>query len=180
MKGSGPATIYIRRLTDNVLFQSYVVASDSRVSIGSTKNIVTITPNVNFDVNTSYYVSIDVGAFVNESNNANFAGLSSTLAWNFTTVAAADTAPPAITATTPVNGGTAGISTTLTMTFNEPVYAASGNITISNINNPGDVRTISVVSTSVSGSATQTITAQIPTVLLGSSNYEVTIPAGAF
>ena len=135
---------------------------------------------VNFDVNTSYYVSIDVGAFVNESNNANFAGLSSTLAWNFTTVAAADTAPPAITATTPVNGGTAGISTTLTMTFNEPVYAASGNITISNINNPGDVRTISVVSTGVSGSATQTITVQIPTVLLGSSNYEVTIPAGAF
>ena len=63
--------------------QSYVVASDSRVSIGSTKNIVTITPNANFDVNTSYYVSIDVGAFVNESNNANFAGLSSTLAVEF-------------------------------------------------------------------------------------------------
>ena len=30
LKGSGPATIYIRRLTDNVLFESYVVASDSR------------------------------------------------------------------------------------------------------------------------------------------------------
>ncbi|MFC5653090.1 Ig-like domain-containing protein [Paenibacillus solisilvae] len=180
MKGSGPAAISIRRTTDHALFQSYIVASDSRVQIGSARNIVTITPDANFDVNTNYYVSIDVGAFVNESNNTNFGGISGMLAWNFTTVGAADTTPPTITSTAPVNGGTAGIGTSLTLTLNEPVYAVGGNIFINNVVQPGDVRTINVTSTNVSGSATSTITVQLPAILKGSSNYEIIIPAGAF
>ncbi|QYR22097.1 Ig-like domain-containing protein [Paenibacillus sp. sptzw28] len=181
VKGSGAAAISIRRISDNELFESYIAASDSHVQIGTTaRNVVTITPSKPFAVNTSYYVYIDAGAFVNESNNANYAGMTSTAAWYFTTMQTADTTPPSLTSVAPVNGGTAVIGTTLSLSFNEPVYAANGSISISNINQPGDTRSVAVVSGSVTGSSSNLITVQLGSTLQPSSQYEVTVPSGAF
>ncbi|SFJ26581.1 repeat-containing protein [Paenibacillus sp. UNC496MF] len=184
-KGTGSATIQIRKQLDNALFESYVVATDSRVAIGTgaNRNVVTISPSSNFALNTSYYVTIDAGAFANESNNANFAGLTSAVGWSFTTVAAADTTPPALNATnpfSPANGGTAGVGTALKLSFNEPVFAASGSITVQNVAQSWDSQVISVNSVGVSGSSTSTINVTLPNVLNGSSTYEVSVPSGAF
>ena len=119
-KGIGTAAITIRRLSDNLLFQSYVVSSDSKVTIGTTsKNVVTIDPSINFALNTSYYVTIDAGAFINESNSANFAGMNSTLTWNFTTVAASDSTAPTLVNKVPITPSTAPINTPLTLTFSD-------------------------------------------------------------
>ncbi|WP_308636659.1 Ig-like domain-containing protein [Paenibacillus silvisoli] len=187
-KGTGSATIQIRRQLDNQLFESYVVETDGKVSVGTgtNRNIVTITPNSSFALNTSYYVTIDAGAFVNDNNNS-FAGLTSATGWVFTTVPAIDTTAPALSANpnalSPANGSTgAGVGTSLTMVFNEPVYAASGNITISNISQPADAQSISVNSVGVtgSGSPSGTIVVTLPGALQGSSTYEVNVPSGAF
>ncbi|GGD92359.1 hypothetical protein GCM10010911_58730 [Paenibacillus nasutitermitis] len=179
-KGTGSAAISIRKLNDNSIFESYIVSSDSRIQIGSSRNVVTITPGKTFEANTSYYVYIDAGAFRNESNNANFAGITSTAAWNFTTIPTADTTPPALTGVSPENGTTANIGTTLSLSFNKAVYAAGGSIEISNVNQAGDSQSIAVVSGSVTGSATPTITVQLGSSLKPSSTYEVTVPSGAF
>ncbi|BBH23895.1 hypothetical protein Back11_52400 [Paenibacillus baekrokdamisoli] len=180
-KGTGPATLTIKRLGDNQLFQSYVVSSDSKVSIGaSSKNVVTITPSTSFDLNTSYYVTIDAGAFINESNNANYAGMNSTLTWNFTTVAVADIIAPTLASKSPFTPSTASVNTPLTLNFSEPVYAANGSITVTNMSVPGDVQSIPVVSSNVTGNGSATITVNLPGLLQGSSNYEVIVPSGAF
>ncbi|MBP3966913.1 Ig-like domain-containing protein [Paenibacillus lignilyticus] len=188
-KGTGSATIQIRRQLDNQLFESYTVATDNKVSIGSgtSRNIVTISPSTNFALNTSYYVTIDAGAFANDANT-NFAGLNSAVGWVFTTVSAIDTTAPTLSATpnvdplTPANGTTAGVGTSLMMVFSEPVYAASGNITVTNVNQPGDTQSISVNSINVtgSGSAGKTIVVSLPSSLQGNSTYEVLVPSGAF
>ncbi|RAP73950.1 Ig-like domain-containing protein [Paenibacillus montanisoli] len=186
-KGTGSATIQIRKQIDNQLFESYVVETDNRVSVGSgtNRNIVTISPSSNFALNTSYYVTIDAGAFTND-NNASYAGLTSAVGWVFTTVSAIDKAAPVLStgpnALRPVNGLAADIGTALTMAFSEPVFAASGTITVTNINQPADVQSVSVNSTGVtgSGSANGTIVVNLPSTLKGNSTYEVVVPNGAF
>ncbi len=180
-KGSGPASISIKRLRDNSVFETYTVATDSRVAINpSSHNVVTITPAGSFDAGTGYYVTIDSGALVNESNRAVFTGISDTTGWNFTTVAAPDTEPPILSDKMPADGGTGSIGTSLKMTFNEPVYAASGDITITNVNQPSDSQSIGAVSSAVTGSGTRTIVITPPNGLQGNSSYRITMPAGSF
>ncbi|WP_219834414.1 Ig-like domain-containing protein [Paenibacillus sp. R14(2021)] len=184
-KGTGGATIQIRRQLDNVVFESYVVATDSKIAVGTgtNKNLVTITPSTNFALNTSYYVTIDQGAFANEGNGANFAGLTSAVSWSFTTIASADVTPPSLDTTVPfkpANGAVAGVSTKLTLRFSEPVYAANGNITVTNIAQPGDMQSISVNAPGVVGSSTEFISITLNNTLQGNSTYEVIVPNGSF
>lgn len=179
-KGTGSVSIQIRKQVDNSLFDSFL-ASDGRVAVNG--NIVTISPSANFALNTAYYVTIDAGAFANVSNSANYAGLSSATDWRFTTVAVADTTPPVINATTPfvpANGATAEIGTQLTLNFSEPVYAATGYITVTNIAQPSDSQAISVNTPAVTGSSSASVTIALTNVLRGSSTYEVLVPSGAF
>lgn len=179
-KGTGSAAITIRR-HDNELFESYVVASDSRVSInGTSRNLVTITPSKPFAVNERYYVIIDAGAFRNESNNANFNGLTSPADWNFKTVETLDTTAPTVAGLNPGNGGAAVTGAPLTIQFDEPVYAASGTITVTNVNQPSDFQTISTISTNVTGNSTSTISFTLNNALKASSTYEVLVSNGAF
>lgn len=183
-KVSGSAAISIRRLVDNELFESYQVYTDSRVSINAaSRNVVTVTPSKNFELNTSYYVVIDAGAFVNESNDKPYSGLSNAAAWNFTTITQKDTNAPRLLSLNPAHGaGGVAIGSPLVMTFDKPVYAASGYITLRNMTsgNSGDVQSIPVTSTSVKGSGTTAVTIQPPELLKDNSSYEVTVPAGSF
>lgn len=186
-KGTGGATIQIRKQISNELVESFDTANSGRVAIGtgSNRNVVTITPTSSFALNTSYYVTIDPGAFVSESDNSVFTGLTSALDWSFTTIASVDTTNPVLDTNTPLqpaNNATVGISTGLKMKFNKPVFAASGTITVTNTNprQSWDSQAINVNSTNVSGSSTSTITIVLPNSLQGSSEYTVSIPNGAF
>jgi len=182
-KTDGAATIYIRRLYDNQLFESYTVASDSRVEINSaSRNIVTISPSKSFELNTSYYVIIEAGAFANESNGNIYAGLSNAATWGFTTIASTDTTAPKLQILGPGRGATSvAIDTPLKMTFDKAVYVASGAITIRNTTpgKTGDIQTIPVTSTAITGSGSTEISIKPPTMLQDGSRYEVTVPYGA-
>lgn len=182
-KGSGSAAIQIRKQLDNSVVASYIVASDSKVAISSSNHsIVTVTPAANtLEYNTSYYVTIDSGAFLNEGNGASYTGLSSAVGWTFTTVAGADTVPPVLSGdVSPLSPAPATVDTALTMIFSEPVFATSGTIIITNTAKPTDKQSISVSSQYVTGSGTDTIVVQLPNLLKGSTDYEVKVPSGAF
>lgn len=187
-KGTGTATIQIHRQVDNIVVDSFVVASDNRVVIGTgtNRNIVTITPTAGkLVVDTNYYITIDAGAFLNDAN-MNFAGITSAVGWDFKTVSATDTTAPTlstdplVTPLTPANGGTAGVGTSLTLVFSEPVFAANGSITVTNHAQAADVQSIPVNALNVTGSGTNTIVVSLPSSLRGTSAYDVVVPNGAF
>lgn len=181
----GIGAIEVRGLVDNALFESYAVESSNYVTIsGSNRTVVTITPSKPFAAGTSYYVTIQGGAFASVSENADNLELSGTAAWNFSTVSATDTTAPQLIASNPfvpANSAT-GVSTasTLTIQFSEPVYTNSGFITLQNANKASDVQSIPVTSSALAGSSTTTITITPPTALKTNSTYDVLIPSTAF
>ncbi|SEN63961.1 Ig-like domain-containing protein [Paenibacillus sp. OV219] len=190
-KGAGSAAIQIHKQLDNAVVASFVVATDSKVVVSSTNHsIVTVTPATNvLQKNTSYYVTIDSGAFVNEGNGANYLGLTSAVDWTFATITDEDADPPvlseAVSPLTPALGDMAGVNTPLTIVFSKPVFATSGNITITNLATASDKQSIPVNSLYVTGSGTDTITVQLPNSLKPSTadrqvSYEVRVPNGAF
>jgi len=175
VKGTGSASVHIRRVADNSLFESFQVASSGRVWINdSNRSLVTIDPTSNFTVGDHYYVLIDAGAFRNEAGQ-NYAGLASATAWNFS-VGEQDGQPPVLLSRT----GTVNSGEALRMIFDEAVYAASGVITITNSGDSSDVQAINVVSSSVTGSGTTTIRIQPAHALRAGQTYRVTVPGGAF
>lgn len=177
VKGSSAAYIHVRRVDTNEEINT-ISATSSNVSLSSSGYVATITMPTTLTAGVSYYVRIDQGAFVNVSNGANFDGLNDATVWRFT-VSAADVTVPVASTFTPANNATGvSLTTALTITFSEPVYAASGNITITR--SSGDTQSIDVGSSSVSGSGTSTITIVPNTQLQASSTYTVSIPSGAF
>ncbi|MFD2117008.1 Ig-like domain-containing protein [Paenibacillus yanchengensis] len=129
-----------------------------------------------FELNTAYYIRIDGGSFLNKSNSAAFVGINDAVTWSFTTAATIDQQKPNVQTYAPTNQQ-ASTDTSLTMTFDKPVRAASGSITLQSA---VDNRTISVTSTEVSGSGTSTIRIKPSQLLIANTDYTVTVPAGSF
>ncbi|NOS67809.1 MAG: DUF4215 domain-containing protein [Candidatus Peribacteraceae bacterium] len=79
--------IVIKKTSNNSLVETIAANNMSLVSISTASLIVTITidPISTLEANTEYYVLIDSGAFTDVSGNE-YAGISSTTAWSFTTV----------------------------------------------------------------------------------------------
>jgi uncharacterized repeat protein (TIGR02059 family) len=170
-KGTGSAAVTIYRASNNAVVESFVVSSSNRVTINpSAKNLVTVDPTADLSAG-EYYILVDTGAFRNEGNSANYAGLASATAWSFTVAASADVAAPVVTAVdTNVDSGQA-----LTVTFNEPVYASIGSITITNTGDPSDIQAIGIVSPLVTGSGTPTLTIAPQVMLRPNSTYAVAV-----
>ncbi|WP_157272917.1 Ig-like domain-containing protein [Paenibacillus daejeonensis] len=182
VKGTGSAAVTIRRVSDNAIVETFVVATSAAVTIGSDNRQVRITPSSNtLQLNTEYYVLIDPGAFRN-TNGQNYAGISQATAWNFT-VTATDRTPPVLLGRTPAQGGTIEMGGILQLQFDETVYASSGNVTLQRLSTNGaviDTQLIGVTTTSVRGSGTSTITIAPSTPLEPSSRYNVSVSSGAF
>ena len=79
-KGSGDITIHL--LSDNSVVQTIPVTSTA-VTITNTE--VTINPPTDLVSNTTYYINIPLGAFQDLVGN-DFAGISDSTTWNFTTI----------------------------------------------------------------------------------------------
>ena len=175
IKGTGSAAVAIYKVADNTAVESFVVSSSSRVTInGTAKNIVTIDPAADFIAGTSYYVLIDAGAFRSETEGANYGGLSSATGWNFTAAASDTTAPVMVGRSTSVDVGQP-----VSLTFDEPVYAANGTVTFTNTSDASDTQAVSVVSPQVTGSGTPSILVNPGTPLRASGTYIVTVSNGA-
>ncbi len=175
-KGAASSYIHVRRVDTNEEVNT-ISAASAYVTMDATGYVANISMPKTLGVGISYYIRIDQGAFVNVSNNANYAGLSDATAWRFN-VAGTDTAAPYATEFIPASGAS-DVSTAawLKITFNEPVYAASGYITLTR--SGGDTQTIDVGAATVTGSGTNAITIN-PGVLQASSTYTVSVPAGTF
>lgn len=174
-KGTGSAAVYLRRVVDNALVESFIVSTSNRVTISSSaSNIVSIDPTQDLTANMGYYVVIDPGAFRNQAGT-NYAGLASATAWNFTVSVVDNSAPTLIATANEVDSGQ-GIS----MTFNEAVYASNGTVTFRNQGDSTDVQVISVVSAQVTGSGSATVTIMPGALLRASAAYTVTVSSGAF
>ena len=174
-RGTGSAAVTIYRAIDNSVVESFITASSSRVIIpNDSPNMVTIDPTYPLEADKSYFVLIDAGAFRNMAGE-DYAGLYSGTAWNFTTAGADRTAPQlaqysqTVTAAGPI-----------TLTFNEPVYAASGTITITNTGDGNDTRTIPVTSSQVTGSGTNVISIMPSVPLAAGKVYQLYVPGTAF
>lgn len=80
---AGTGNIEIRRTSDDGLVESFDVTSDVSIS----GNELTINPSSDLSYSTEYYVLIDATAIVDEATTPNnYAGISSTTAWSFTTM----------------------------------------------------------------------------------------------
>jgi uncharacterized repeat protein (TIGR02059 family) len=171
-RGTGSAAVTIRRVDNNSVVETFETATSNRVSISS--NVVTIDPSAELHPNTGYYVIVDAGAFRN-ARGENFAGLNSATSWRFETAAKDQTPPSLLQKPAAVQTGRP-----ITLTFSEPVYAASGVITIANVSDAADIRTIAVTSGEVSGSGTATITILPSNPLKAGQTYKITLPNTAF
>lgn len=174
-KGSSSTSVSIYDYATSNLVES-IPLSSGRIAIDSTQRTVIIDPTNNFALNTNYYILVDAGAFVNQSNGASYAGINSASSWNFRTVAAVDSTRPNHTALLPTSVP-AAVTTPITITFDEPVYVASGSI---QINSAEDTRTIAVTSNAVRGSGTNQIVIQPPSALQPNTAYSVVVPNTAF
>jgi len=182
VKGTGSAAVTLRRVSDNAVVETFVVATSSAVTIGSDSRQVRITPaSSSLQLNTEYYVLIDPGAFRN-ANGQNYVGIWDATTWNFS-VTAADQTPPTLISRIPELGGILAMGGELQLQFDETVYASSGNVTVQQLNTNGtviDTQLIGVTTTNVRGGGTSMITITPTTPLAPSSSYRVSVSAGAF
>ena len=79
-KGTG--NIVIKKSSDNSVVETFDVATSTAVTVSG--DTVTINPTANLEVSTGFYVEIDAGAIQDTAGN-NFAGISGSDTWNFTT-----------------------------------------------------------------------------------------------
>jgi hypothetical protein len=149
---------------------------------GSWTDTITIDPADFPSTWATYWVEIPDTAFYDISGNY-FAGIG-TMTWNFTTGDGPDTTPPAIADTATDLDPYAGeedvvLDAGLSITFDETVYAGSGNI---RIYDSGDtlVESIDVGSAQVTGLGTATISVDPAADFDGLTVYYVLVDATAF
>ena len=92
---AGTGTITIFRANDNSVVE--VIDIQDAVVTGAG---VTVNPAADLEYETSYYVQVSMGAIEDRAGNE-FAGITDTTTWNFTTIEAPDLAPPVLVATGP-------------------------------------------------------------------------------
>ncbi|MBU8893764.1 MAG: Ig-like domain-containing protein [Bacteroidales bacterium] len=145
--------------------------------INITGNIATITPSADFDALTDYYVLIDYGAFEDLTGNK-YAGITDDTKWNFTTEE--DNTNPVVSYYTPGNGATdVVVSTTLQITFSEPVYVNIGNVTIKEKDSGLDKEVIDVQGGLVS-IVSNVVTIDPSSDLDEATNYYILVDASSF
>ncbi|MEM7334874.1 MAG: Ig-like domain-containing protein, partial [Chloroflexota bacterium] len=165
---SGNITIHLA--SDDSVIHSLPVTGGN-VSISGAQ--LTINPPADFTSETEYYVNIPAGTVQDLSSN-NFAGISDSTTWNFTS---ADVIAPSITSLMPVdNEIDVLIDSNLTITFSENIQVNSGNITIHLVSNDSVIHTLPVTGSNVSVSGSQ-LTINPPADFASETEYYVNIPA---
>jgi methionine-rich copper-binding protein CopC len=161
-------------LSNGTLVESFGQAS---AGLSVVNDQLTITPTAALNESTAYYVTIDAGFITDLIANA-YAGFTDNATWNFTT--GDFTAPTLITSSlSPADNATnVPLSTTLSMTFSEPVAFGTGIIHLNDLSGNGSTQQFDVstgTGLSISGS-TITVT---PAALHLLTNYAVIIDATA-
>lgn len=118
----GAGNVIIRKAVDNSIFATIPVTSLTVVSNTTASAQTVKIPVSGFANNTKYYVTIPNTLILDKFDNK-YAGISSTIAWAFTTD---DVVGPTFTYT-PIEGASnVDRDAKIVLTFNERIYAASG------------------------------------------------------
>jgi len=170
--------ITIKKTSDNSFIETIDVTGSLVTGTGTTT--ITVNPTSNLANSTEYYVQIDPTAFDDAAGNS-YAGISSTTALSFTTVAAVDATDPTLQSSSPVNNATGvAVGSNIVLTFDEAVDVESGNITIKKTSDNSIIETIDVTGSLVTGTGTTTITVNPTSDLANSTEFYVQIDAAAF
>ena len=125
---AGAGNIQIRRSSDGSLVQSIAVTDTSHVQFYENQAAVELTSAL--DWNTEYYVTFGAGVIEDFAGN-DFAGISSSTAFNFTTMGDPAVSPPVLIATFPYEGyGPLRIDGAASLIFSEYVQAGAGTVEI--------------------------------------------------
>ncbi len=173
------SNVVIKKTSDDSVVETIDITTAAVTVAGA---VVTIDPSVTLDFNTEYYVTVDANAFKdNATSPNNYAGLSSTTAWSFTTAAAVDTtAPTLVLPTSPADNTTeVAVTSNLVATFSETVQkGSSGNVYIKKTSDDSIVQTIDITTAAVTvAGAVVTID---PADLESGTEYYIAIDANAF
>jgi methionine-rich copper-binding protein CopC/Ca2+-binding RTX toxin-like protein len=173
---AGVGNIEIHNVSDDSIAKSIAVTDATQITFSG--NQLTINPTTDLAAGAGYYVTLASGVVRDLANN-NFAGISSTTAFNFTTVVP-DTDPPFLFGTTPFDNATGvAVGTNLVLTFNEAVQAGAGNIVIRNVVGGTIARIIPVTDTSQVSFSGNQMTINPTTDLAENHAYYVTLSTGA-
>ena len=149
-----------------------IAVGDTQVTI--TGAVVTINPTENLELNTQYTLTVPAGAFIDAAGNKT---AEETL--SFRTAADLDETAPSFDSSSSVPAADAtdiNASLNIILTYNEPVQAGTGNITITP--SGGAAITIDVTDVQVSFSGV-VVTINPTNSLAVSTTYTLTVPAGA-
>jgi methionine-rich copper-binding protein CopC len=168
---AGTGNITIRKTSDNSLVEAFDAATSTRLTFGATS--VTINPTANLTAGTGYYVQIDSTAIKDMAGNF-FAGIidPDTTSWSFS----AETTAPTLATTTPFDDATdVAANANLEATFNEPVQAGTGNITIRKTSDNTVVESFDVASSTLITFANTKVTINPTANLTAGTEYHVWI-----
>ncbi len=173
-KGNGNLTLGVSKQTGSILIpvSSNVVAIDaSRLTV--VVSLAGFFPN-GIPSGATITVTMDAGTFIDIANNNPFAGIPISDPWQFTVN---DIIPPDIAVLSPADNATGvPVSTTLTLTFTEPVKAGAGKIYIYQQGSTAPLLTLNAnQGTGLSGT-----TVSYPISLPAETNLYVQIDATAF
>jgi uncharacterized protein YjiK len=150
------------------------IAISDTTQIKIVSNTLVIDPATNLVPGTTYSVSYPAGLIKDASGNSAPA-LAATALLGFTTAGALDTAAPTLVSTSPLNNASGVTSSRVVLTFNEPVMAGVGSITISN---GADTRTINVTDITQVTFSGNTANINPSADFLKGSTYNVQLPSG--
>ncbi len=166
-------SIELRKTSNDALIESFDVTSDIS---GSGTNTITFDPAADLEDVTGYYVIVPATAFDDIAGN-DFAGLTLTTDWNFTS---SNAAFPTVTLLTPTDNATGvNVTTDLVILFSETIYTDNGSIGLYTSVDDALVQSFDVT-TDIIGSGSNTITINPASDLAIGKSYYVLIPATAF
>lgn len=127
----GTGLISLLRLSDDLLIESFDVATSPNLSVSITE--LTLNPSLNLSNLTGYYITVAPGALTDLAGNA-FAGFTNNSTWNFTTIdIPSDVTPPSL-GVGPFNPADNAVSvpvtTNMTVLFDEDIQLGTGLISL--------------------------------------------------
>lgn len=178
---SAAGNIYLYEEVGNVglLVETFNPTDATKVTVAG--SVVTIDRSVKLKYNANYYVIIDAGAFTSTTSEKKpFAGIITTLGWNFTT-SVTDMDKPFLVNWTPNQTTTADNHPTFVMTFSEDVVVGVGSLKIIKKDGTVPALTIPITAEMVSGNTVTVTYVYDPAVggLDKNTDYYVLVDAGA-
>jgi hypothetical protein len=175
---AGKIYVYEEVGSTGVLVETISTTDETKVVV--TGNVVSIDRSEVLKYNAKYYVIIEAGAFTNfASEKKPFAGITTTLGWNFTT-AVTDVDSPTMVTKTPNQVTITENHPTFVMTFSEDVLIGTGNLKVFKVDALVPTLTIPVTAAVVSGNMV-TVTYVYDSATGGldkNTNYYVLVDAG--